>query len=210
MKDLIPFMAGRKQPLRITPMKNSIGSLAALAAFAAPALLEATPLPPAPQAASFSNVSLPLNTTVNFDIDGNSTTDFSVFSYSNGLFVDISTSGSNYVTAATVNFGEVFSGENATQITSLNATSFTTGYYGFSFVSGVTTHAAWVSFDFTGSNALVINGAWETSSGQPITVGAIPEPSTVAAIAGATALLGTLALRRRRLPVAEADIAPTA
>jgi len=192
-------------------MKNSIGSLAALAAFAAPALLEAVPLPPPAQSAAFSNVVLPNGSTLSFDIDGDSTLDFSLLTYSNGIYIDISALGSNHVTLEPVIFGDLFSGEATHQITSIDTTVFTNGYYGFSFISGTSTHNAWVYFDFGGDDKLVVNGGWQTIADESVTVGsAIPEPSTVAAIAGATALLGTLALRRRRLPVAEADIAPTA
>lgn len=184
-------------------MKNSIGSLAALVAFtAAPALLEATPLP-TPQAAAFNNVALPYETSgsVYFDIDGDHTDDFRV--YSNGYLVSIYSAGSTLVSAAPVSFGDMFVPDDATVSSALlnqvDAITFNSGYYGFSFVTGGETHAAWVYFDFADTTKLAVNGAWQTVAGEGVSVGAIPEPSTVAAIAGASALLGAVAFRRRRI-----------
>jgi hypothetical protein len=197
-------------------MKNSIGSLAALAAFtAAPALLEATPLPD-PQAADFSNVALPYETagSVYFDIDGDNTDDFRV--YSNGYSVSILSTGSTLVSAAPVMFGDMFSPGDATMpseyLNQVGAITFNSGYYGFSFATGGETHAAWVYFDFTGATKLAVHGAWQTVAGEGISVGAgaIPEPSTVAAIAGASALLGAVVFRRRRVAAPTADSAPIA
>lgn len=182
-------------------MKNSIGSLAALAAFAAPAMLNAVPTP-SPQSAAFENVVLPFENsgTVSIDIDGDSIDDFSV--YSNSYSVRIQTSGENLVTSAPLAFGsEFFIGDALAAYETLNSVSnvtFESGYYGFSFVTGGETHAAWVFFDFTGPSPLAVNGGWETHPYHSITVGAIPEPSAAGALAGAGALLGTLALRRRR------------
>ncbi|GEM_PF-6365094 len=182
-------------------MKNSIGSLAALAAFAAaPAVLQAVP-EPAIQAAAFSNVELPYSTPggVHFDIDGDSFNDFYV--YSNGYSVVIYTENGARVSDGTVAFGDSFAPGGATTtgtyIDSIPGT-FTTGYYGFSVITGANTYAAWVYFDFTGDTPLAVNGAWETQAGASIMVGAIPEPSAAAAIVGASALLGALFQRRRR------------
>ena len=68
-------------------MKNSIGSLSALAAFAIPAALDAST-----QVAAFENVDLPYQNsgTVDFDLDGDSTPDFYVFS--NSIFVGLEAS----------------------------------------------------------------------------------------------------------------------
>jgi hypothetical protein len=184
-------------------MKTSIGSLAALAAFAAPTVSEAIPIPPAPQAAAFSNVALPYETSgsVYLNIDGDATDDFYV--YSNGISVRIFSTGSTLISGAPVAFGSSFAPSDASvsseYLNEVGANTFMSGYYGFSFVTGGETHTAWVYFDFTGPTPLAVNGAWETNIGSAITVGAIPEPSTVAALAGASALIGACAFRRRRL-----------
>lgn len=170
-------------------MKNSIGSLAALATLAAPALVEA-----APQAAAFSNVALPFFEYINVDIDNDGTDDFSV--YNNDGFVAFEASGLTLFTGNFVNVGDTLA---ATGDADAYYSSFSSsGYVGVSFVTGGNTHAGWLYLDYTDTQAPVLaGGAWETTAGESIVVGAIPEPSTVAALAGAGALLGALAWRRR-------------
>ena len=197
-------------------MKNSIGSLAALAAFAAPALIA---VPVDPVAAAFgTNIALPTTSgTVFFDIDGDATNDFRVFS--NGVVVTLAGSGSTLISASPVTFGNSFSpgGASVSQHTLISDDTpvFSTGYYGFSFTTGGATHAAWVSFDLSGETPLATAGGWQPAEMGSLIVGSpapssVPEPSAAAALAGATALLGAIALRRRRLPVAHADITPAA
>jgi hypothetical protein len=185
-------------------LKHSIGSLAALAAFAAPAVY-AAPIDPV-SAAFGTNVALPNDTlgTVTFDIDGDTTTDFSVFS--NGVVVTLAGSGSTLISAAPVTFGATFLPPDATisQVTLISGGTpvFSTGYYGFSFVTGGATHSAWVSFDLSGATPLATAGGWQTVGNLAIVVGSpaspIPEPSTVTALAGAIALLCASGRRLRR------------
>lgn len=198
-------------------MKNSIGSLAALTATlaAAPAVLQADPIENDIRDASFSDVSLNFENenSIYFDIDGNGTNEFRV--YSNGLNLSIRIEGTTLVTAAALApestlYANAANSSNA-YLTDIDPISFTTGYYGFQFdiVTGVdespiiTTHMAWVYFDFTGPELLVVNGAWEANSDFdyieiPAAPSPVPEPSSAAALAGAAALTGAFALRRRR------------
>lgn len=184
-------------------MKNSIGSLAALAAFAAPALSHATPPESDVRAADFENVTLSYvsSTPINFDIDGDSTTDFYIYA-NNSTSIRLFLNSPTQMTFGPVALGEVF--ETGVELLTTNTPIFSgfDGYYGFSFVSGVDdlVHAAWVHLDLSGATPVVVNGAWEAESYyQSITVGAIPEPSATAALAGAGALVGAFALRRRRV-----------
>ena len=177
-------------------MKNSIGSLAALAAFAVPAVVEA-----APQVASFGNVALPYETSgaIDFDVDGNGTNDFYVFS--NSIFVGLEAYGSTLFTDSAVSFGSVVStGDPTTQfllLEEVGVPSIGTSYFGISFTRDAQTHTGWVLFDFTGDPKLAVSGGWESAAGQSISVGAVPEPSAFAALAGAGAL-AVVCFRRRR------------
>jgi hypothetical protein len=182
-------------------MKNSIGSLAALAAFSAPALVQAVPADPDVRAASFENVTLSYSNpnVIDFDIDGDSANDFYIYG-NNGGSVWIGGYGpTQYAPTGPAN--TVFDTNDPLQSGEDLVFQPFDGYYGFSFVSGFDgqVHAAWVRFDFTGPTPLAVNGAWEAESFySSITVGAIPEPSTFSALAGGGALLGALSIRRRR------------
>ncbi|HEY9250499.1 MAG TPA: PEP-CTERM sorting domain-containing protein [Rariglobus sp.] len=182
-------------------MKNSIGSLAALAAFAAPSLGHATPAESDVRAANFENVTLSYSNTnaIDFDIDGDGTADFSIYGNDGNSVVIAMYDTTAYSPDLVAN--TVFDASTASETLGNFIFQPFDGYYGFSFVSGLDeqVHAAWVHFDFTGPTPLAVNGAWEAESFySTITVGAIPEPSTVAALAGSGALLGALAFRRRR------------
>jgi hypothetical protein len=181
-------------------MKNSIGSLAALAAFAAPALVQAGPYSSDVREASFSNVSISLSnvTPIDFDIDGDGTADFSVYGNS-GFAIRIDPYDPAALSSAgPVTFGSTFEIADATQSSNSIINQNTLSYYGFSFTTGSEVHAAWVQFDTNTLNPVVVGGGWQASPGLDITVGVIPEPSTAGAFAGAAALLGALAVRRRR------------
>ncbi len=185
-------------------MKNSIGSLAALAAFAAPAF--AAPLPP-PVAADFSHVPVSLSDTtpIDFDIDGDGTDDFYVYgNFGNGLHI---------IAHGATTFSDGFSGGLTADSESFpNDISFSgntvifsdeTVYLGFSFTAGSTgqAHAAWVLFDTNSAAPMVVGGGWQTIQGEHVVVGtpsAVPEPASFAALAGLGVLAGALATRRRR------------
>lgn len=184
-------------------MKNSIGSLAALAAFAAPSLVNATLPDSDVRAANFENVTLSYVsfTPINFDIDGDSTADFYIYA-NNSTSIRLFLNSPTQMTSAPVALGEVFETIDALVTTSMPVFTGFDGYYGFSFVSGLDSqvHAAWVHLDLSGATPVVVNGGWEAESYyQSITAGAIPEPSATAALAGAGALAGASALRRRRV-----------
>lgn len=179
-------------------MKNSIGSLAALAAFAIPASMEAAPV-----AASFTNLALPYDTSgsVDIDLDGNGTNDFYVFS--NSIFVGLESYGDTLFTDSPQSFGGLVSTGGPTTLFLLleevGVPSIGTSYFGISFTRSGQTHTGWLLLDFTGDPKLAVSGAWESVAGESISVGsAIPEPSAVAAMAGAGALVLALGRRRRR------------
>lgn len=76
-------------------------------------------------------------------------------------------------------------------------------YVGFSFEIENNTHYGWALFEFveSGGNHLQVlhEFAYESEAGKAITVGAIPEPGEVAAVAGLVAgSVAALAARRRR------------
>jgi hypothetical protein len=179
-------------------MKNSIGSLAALAACVLPLAADA-----AVQAASFADEIAPFENSgsLALDIDGDSTDDFQI--YSNGIVVSLTSFETTLFTPGTVAFGDTLDVADAINgsayIDDTDIEAFTTGYYGFSFATGAGTHAGWIFLDFSGATKYAVSAAWETTPGASITVGAaIPEPSAAAALAGAGVLLGASALRRRR------------
>lgn len=183
-------------------MKNSIGSLAALAAFAAPALVHATPAESDIRAAAFADVALSYfsETPIAFDIDNDGNTDFSVFA-NTSTSVRIQMAGGTEMTFESVDFGTTFNLPEAGETFGVNVFEGSDSYYGFDFVSGFDGqhHAAWVRFDLSQEVPFAVNGAWEAEPFfTSITVGAIPEPSAAGALAGAGALLGALGLRRRR------------
>lgn len=181
-------------------MKNSIGSLAALAAFAAPAVVQAVPLPSDVREASFSNtpISLSDENPIDFDIDGDGTADFFVYG-NDGFAIRIDPyDPAAFSSEGAVSFGSTFTIDGATRFHNSIIEENTLTYYGFSFTTGGQTHAAWVQFDTNELNPVVVGGGWQATPGLGITVGVIPEPSTAGAFAGAAALLGALAVRRRR------------
>jgi hypothetical protein len=183
-------------------MKNSIGSLAALAAFAAPALVHATPAESDIRAAAFADVALSYfsETPIAFDIDNDGNTDFTVFA-NTSTSVRVQMAGGTEMTIEPVDFGSTFNLADAQATIGVNVFEGSDSYYGFDFVSGFDSqhHAAWVHFDFSGESPVVVNGGWEAESFfTSITVGAIPEPSAAGALTGAAALLGACGFRRRR------------
>ncbi|MBC8010947.1 MAG: hypothetical protein H7067_12720, partial [Burkholderiales bacterium] len=173
-------------------MKSSIGSLAALAAFATPLL--AAPLPP-PVAADFNHVPVSLSdpTPINFDIDGDNTDDFYVYGNS-GIGFRVAMYGATKFSSPLTS-GTFFAPTSASFTSNTVIFANETALLGFSFVTGSQTHAAWVLFDANASAPQVIGGGWQTIANQSVLVGsptpaAVPEPSSFALLAGAAALTG--------------------
>lgn len=80
-------------------------------------------------------------------------------------------------------------------------------YLGLSMVSGGETFYGWVGFDFTNvldayeaANGFIFGAAWQSTPGEAIAAGAIPEPSTTATLLGLAA--GAVAWLRRRFRAA--------
>lgn len=74
------------------------------------------------------------------------------------------------------------------------------GYAGLRMTSGTDTFYGWVSIDYVvGSpNQVTVNGfAFENQPNTPITVAAVPEPASLAMVAGAAAAVVAAAYRRR-------------
>lgn len=185
-------------------MKNSIGSLAALATLAAAPSLQAG-APPPPEPAAFNNVIVPYQNggSVYLDIDGDSVNDVRL--YSNGLFVQLFAEPGNAFSSGPLTAGNYFSPDDASAnsvfLDDVGAPSFTTGYFGVSFNIADEAHAGWIYLDFTGADPLAVAGGWQTVAYSAVEVGnpaPIPEPSAFAALAGAGALLAAGGRRRHR------------
>jgi MYXO-CTERM domain-containing protein len=173
-------------------MKNSIGSLSALAALALPAALPAEVIP-----ATFANFPLSLSdpTPISFDFDGDSSIDFQVFGNS-GSSILFEPSAGNFRTVE-VNFGDSLLPSDAVFSGLDSVFPGQSPYYGFSFLKSGQAHSAWVRFDLTSPTPQISAGAWQNTPGAGIVVGAVPEPASFAAFVGMAALCGA-ALRRRR------------
>ncbi|MFM8733202.1 MAG: hypothetical protein ACKOGJ_11980 [Phycisphaerales bacterium] len=150
------------------------------------------------------------------DINGDSTSDFTIlFANSGELRITGGLSNrsgdSGTSTGYGYNFTQAFasgtsigSGAQWAAITAL-ANAYTPGgpgtnfYAGFQFNIGVATHYGWIQFSipsssspFTGATAVA--AAWQNTAGLGINAGAVPAPGAIAAILGA----GLLRTRRRR------------
>lgn len=175
-------------------MKNSIGSLAALAAFAVPVVAEA-----AVQSAASGVQTINYAGSITYDFDGDTNTDFTLFA---------NFGASNFGVSHYANFGQVSFGQEFFYYDlpnygeTLPLTTASTGYYGFAFDVGPQVHVGWAYFVFDEVNETlqVQSAAWQDVGFVPITagVGAIPEPSAAGALVGAGALMSAIALRRRR------------
>ncbi|MFH1497423.1 MAG: PEP-CTERM sorting domain-containing protein [Verrucomicrobiota bacterium] len=175
-------------------MKNSIGSLAALAALIVPAVAEA-----AVQTAADGVQTINYAGTINYDFDGDAATDFSLFANFGASAFGVT----HYANFGQVSFGqEFFHYDLANYGETLPLTTASTGYYGFAFEVAGQTHVGWAHFVFDDlSDTLQVqSAAWQDVAYASITAGAgaIPEPSAAGALAGAGALMGAVALRRRR------------
>jgi hypothetical protein len=72
---------------------------------------------------------------------------------------------------------------------------------GFSYTTSEQTHYGWAQISVSADSLALTIDQWAYgAAGQSITVGAVPEPSTYAALAGLVALGATVVVRRRQQP----------
>jgi hypothetical protein len=172
--------------------------------------------PPSDIRVSTTIVNTTLTNGLQLDIDGNSTSDFTInFSNSAELRINGGASNRSGDSGTSVGFGYNFtqafasgtsigSGAQWAAVTTL-ASAFNPGgpgtnfYAGFQFNIGANTHYGWIQFSipsrsspFTGATAVA--AAWQNTAGLGINAGAVPAPGAIAAILGA----GLLRRRRRR------------
>lgn len=108
------------------------------------------------------------------------------------------TLGSRYSYGATgvFNYGGFASGPNATTGAVAPGTQ---GYAGFRFNAGGASYNGWIRLSVNAGLLDFTSAAYENVAGATINAGAVPEPSTMAALAiGAVGVLGAVAKRRRR------------
>ena len=197
------------------PTSTALGSLAAVAAMVAAGDALAGP-PPSDIRVSTTIVNTTLTNGLQLDIDGDSTSDFTInFSNSAELRINGGASNRSGDSGNSVGFGYNFtqafasgtsigSGAQWAAITTL-ASAFNPGgpgtnfYAGFQFNIGAATHYGWIQFSipsrsspFTGATAVA--AAWQNTAGLGINAGAVPAPGAIAVILGA----GLLRPRRRR------------
>ena len=197
------------------PPRTALGSLAAVAAMVAADSALAGP-PPSDIRVSTTIVNTTLTNGLQLDIDGNSTSDFTInFSNSAELRINGGASNRSGDSGTSVGFGYNFtqafasgtsigSGAQWAAVTTL-ASAFNPGgpgtnfYAGFQFNIGANTHYGWIQFSipsrsspFTGATAVA--AAWQNTAGLGINAGAVPAPGAIAVILGA----GLLRTRRRR------------
>ena len=198
------------------PMNAALGSLAAVAAMVAVGEAVALTPPPSDIRVSTTIVNTTLTNGLRLDIDGDSTSDFTInFSNSAELRINGGASNRSGDSGTSVGFGYNFtqafapgtpigSGAQWAAITTL-ASAYNAGgpgtnfYAGFQFNIGAATHYGWIQFSipsrsspFTGATAVA--AAWQNTAGLGINAGAVPAPGAIAAILGA----GLLRTRRRR------------
>ena len=197
------------------PTSTALGSLAAVAAMVAAGDALAGP-PPSDIRVSTTIVNTTLTNGLQLDIDGNSTSDFTInFSNSAELRINGGASNRSGDSGTSVGFGYNFtqafasgtsigSGAQWAAVTTL-ASAFNPGgpgtnfYAGFQFNIGTNAHYGWIQFSipsrsspFTGATAVA--AAWQNTAGLGINAGAVPAPGAIAVILGA----GLLRTRRRR------------
>lgn len=197
------------------PSSTALGSLAAVAAMVAAGDALAGP-PPSDIRVSTTIVNTTLTNGLQLDIDGNSTSDFTInFSNSAELRINGGASNRSGDSGTSVGFGYNFtqafasgtsigSGAQWAAVTTL-ASAYNPGgpgtnfYAGFQFNIGAATHYGWIQFSipsssspFTGATAVA--AAWQNTAGLGINAGAVPAPGAIAVILGA----GLLRRRRRR------------
>ena len=197
------------------PTSTALGSLAAVAAMVAAGDALAGP-PPSDIRVSTTIVNTTLTNGLQLDIDGDSTSDFTInFSNSAELRINGGASNRSGDSGTSVGFGYNFtqafasgtsigSGAQWAAVTTL-ASAFNPGgpgtnfYAGFQFNIGANTHYGWIQFSipsrsspFTGATAVA--AAWQNTAGLGINAGAVPAPGAIAVILGA----GLLRTRRRR------------
>ncbi|MFM9146156.1 MAG: hypothetical protein ACKORL_12590 [Phycisphaerales bacterium] len=198
-----------------TPPSTALGSLAAVAAMVAVGNALAVP-PLSDIRVSTTIVNTTLTNGLQLDIDGDSTSDFTIlFANSAELWIygglsnrsvdtGVSADGQFTYTPSFAPGTSIGSGAQWAAVTALanayNAGGPGTNFYaGFQFNIGVATHYGWIQFSipsssspFTGATAVA--AAWQNTAGMGINAGAVPAPGARAAILGA----GLLRTRRRR------------
>ncbi|WOO41713.1 hypothetical protein [Rubellicoccus peritrichatus] len=183
----------------MSTIKSSLGTLAAVASLATPAVDAAV------QASPISNQ--PLNNLItSIDIDGNGTDDFEINADIQQIsVVDILSLGSvfNAGELTPLTGGEAINGGLSFGDPAGFAEFLGNGtqYAGFGFQRDGNNHFAWLEFNFpdsTFTNGSIVGGAWETIADTTISAGgAIPEPRD-AALAGGI-LAGIVAFIRHKL-----------
>lgn len=197
------------------PPSTALGSLAAVAAMVAADSALAGP-PPSDIRVSTTIVNTTLTNGLQLDIDGNSTSDFTIhFANSGELRISGGLSNRSGDSGTSTGYGFNFTREFASgtsigsgaqwaAITTL-ASAYNPGgpgtnfYAGFQFNIGANTHYGWIQFSipsssspFTGATAVA--AAWQNTASLGINAGAVPAPGAIAVILGA----GLLRPRRRR------------
>lgn len=186
-----------------TYMKNSLGTLAAVAAMAvASQSAEASIV-----VSSISDLAISVDVTLPVDINGDGVDDFYFNAYSErleGLYNSEAAAASELVVVinlldslipGSVIDGNSIYGYGGSYASLLGGTN---ALIGFNFFIGEDTHYGWMELAFDGDTPLTLVGAaWESQAGVGITAGAIPEPSELA-IASALFAAAAVAVHRRR------------
>lgn len=183
-------------------MRNSLGTLAAVAAIAAAGSMQASA---AVTPTFVQNLPINLIGDTDIDINGDNGVDFSL--NWQGAFIN-AMSGSDMV----VDFGYMLRPLGIGDV--VDGSSGYNGYAefghlvggsnifaGFSFTIAGEIHYGWLAFDFSTDAPMIVGGAWESIAGQGIEIQAVPEPSFYAALGGllAVAAIGVRrSLRRSR------------
>lgn len=170
-----------------------------MAALALPAAAEAQVL-----ASNFSQLTLTSGASFNLDIDGNGTNDFRFYDDGGQAFLQplagtslIYQNGSNVIFG--LNFGDSISVGSGTSDT--GSFGFFTGgsaYAAVTFDRAGSSYAAYLFFDFTGTNAVLQSAAWESTASASLLAGATPVPEPAHVAGGIGLLAGAAALFRRR------------
>ncbi|MEI6338158.1 MAG: PEP-CTERM sorting domain-containing protein [Verrucomicrobiota bacterium] len=197
-----------KNALSSSCLRKSIYTISALVALAS--------VEPAQSDIQVTNYNRTLNlgNGFSFDVNGDSTLDFTVFNNSTLSLATFSGNVNNTVAIDGFNnldlmtSGEPISLSNtfAASDTATMPGDGTTFYTGMKLMSGLDAHLAWLSLTRSGSRLIVNSAGYNNTPNQGIEAGSIvPEPSTGWLVA-VTAAIGTLCFWRRRAKDADAGI----